>query len=213
MIKRAARRAFTIAEIFIVFILLAITLTILYQMFYQQMLRATKVVMRAEGQQSVRLLLMRLRQELKRAIEPVQIDEKREKVTIPLEDWSKPNDDPERRYFMEYEYVPANTQITVRKLNRTKEVVEERIWLGGKSQITKFKIYDTGVNERILFQYYRVIVEVSHYEIKMRPELKDRQLSEEERKKEEVNLTTTVYPRRINMELRIEVPQVGGSEV
>ena len=203
------RRAFTLVEIVVVLILMGITLVILYQIFYAIMFREVAVQKRAEGQMSVRILLVRMRYELKRAIAVVHISKQNQMIQIPLADDSRKVDDLEHFYFMEYEYLPEKQSIVARRLDHDKKVVEERLWLGGENQIMRFKCYDTGENERILFQYYRVIIELGHYEVKMRDTVQ--QPGTEAEKKDSVQLTTTVYPRRVNMELRIEVPQEGGS--
>lgn len=206
------RSGFTLIEMVVVMILTGITLVILYQIFHGLMFRSVAVQKRAEGQMAVRLLLVRLRHELKRAVSVVWIAKANQLIQIPLEDRSRKLEDPERYYFKEYEYSKEHGSIMVRKLNRDKKLIEEHLWLGGDNHILKFKCFDTGENERILFQYYRVIVEVEHYEVKMR-DTGQKKPTLEEQKKDSVLLTTTVYPRRVNMELRIEVPQEGGSGI
>jgi len=207
---RKGLRGFTLVEFIVVLTLLGLTLIILYQIFYGMVWRTVAIQKRAEGQQAVRILLVRLRQELKRASEVVQIEKSNQLIRIPLENPAYKPSDPLRHYFTEYEHLPDKAEIVVRTLDREKKVVEERLWMGGLSQILRFKCYDTGPNERILFQYYRVIVELDHYEVKM-SQVAPRQGRVEEEKKDVVHLTTTVYPRRVNMELRIEVPQEGAS--
>lgn len=207
---RPGSRGFTLMEIMVVLILMGITLVILYQIFFAMMFRTVAVQKRAEGQMAVRILLVRLRHELKRAVGVVNIGKQNQLIQIWLEDPSKKRDDLDFHYFMEYEFMPDKKSIVVRRLNHDKKVVQEYLWLGGDNQIMKFKCYDTGENERILFQYYRVIVEIDHYEVKMREVVRQTAATDEE-KKQYVKLTTTVYPRRVNMELRIEVPQEGGS--
>lgn len=206
----ARRRGFTVLEITVVLILMGITLMILYQIFYSMMFRTVAVQKRAEGQMAVRILLVRLRHELKRAVGVVSIGKQNQLIQIWLEDPSKKREDLDFHYFMEYEFQPEKKSIIVRRLNHDKKEVESSLWLGGDNQIMRFKCYDTGENERILFQYYRVIIEIDHYEVKMRESTATTPGGEEE-KKETVKLTTTIYPRRVNMELRIEVPQEGGS--
>lgn len=203
------RRGFTAMEITVVLILMGITLVILYQIYYALAFRAVAVQKRAEGQMAVRILLMRLRHELKRAVGVVNIGKQNQLIQIWLEDPSKKRDDLDFHYFMEYEFMPEKNSIVVRRLNHDKKEVESSLWLGGNNQILRFKCFDTGENERILFQYYRVIIEIDHYEVKMRDTAQSTPGGEE--KKETVKLTTTIYPRRVNMELRIEVPQEGGS--
>lgn len=203
------RSGFTVMEITVVLILMGITLVILYQIYYGLAFRSVAVQKRAEGQMAVRILLMRLRHELKRAVGVVSIGKQNQLIQIWLEDPSKKRDDLDFHYFMEYEFVPEKSSIVVRRLNHDKKEVESSLWLGGNNQILRFKCFDTGENERILFQYYRVIIEIDHYEVKMRDTAQGPTGGEE--KKETVKLTTTIYPRRVNMELRIEVPQEGGS--
>lgn len=205
------RRGFTMAEMMVVMILMGITLVILYQIFYAMAYRQVAVQKRAEGQMAVRILLVRLRHELKRAVGVVTIGKQNQLIQIWLEDPSKKRDDLDFHYFMEYEYMPDKKSIVVRRLNYDKKVVSESLWLGGDNQIMRFKCFDTGENERILFQYYRVIIEIDHYEVKMRDAVSAAPSNGQEEKKDYVKLTTTIYPRRVNMELRIEVPQEGGS--
>ena len=207
---RRSRAAFTIVEIVVVMILTGMALVILYEIYHGLSYRAVAVQKRAEGQQAVRILLVRLRHELKRATSCVQIEKSNQLLRIPLTDPKYKIGEEGRDYFMEYEFLPDRKEIVLRKLNRDKKAIEERLWMGGQSQILKFKCYDTGENERILFQYYRVILELDHYEVKMREVVQNPGRQEEE-KKEVVHLTTTVYPRRVNMELRIEVPQEGAT--
>jgi len=183
-----------------------------YRMFYGQMIRAIAVSKRAGSQESVRILLVRLRQELKRATTVVQIEKQRQMLAIPLEDYTKPTDDPDRNYFSQYEFMPESGEIIHRRLSRDRQVVWERTFLGGLSQILKFKVYDTGENERILFQYYRVVIDLEHYEVKMRNS-KGPELDENGKRLDAIALTTTIYPRRVNMELRIEVPQEGSTGI
>jgi prepilin-type N-terminal cleavage/methylation domain-containing protein len=211
---RAGARGYTLVEVTVVLILMGITLVILYTVFNQLMRRAIGIQKRSEGQLAVRTLLVRLRHELKRAISVVSIAKQNQLLQIPLEDTSRKKDDPARFYFKEYEFAQAQSSIIVRTLNVDKKVVEESLWLGGENQILRFKCFDTGENARILFQYYRVILEIDHYELKMRDTNPGGGgTSQEDRKKDVVHLTTTVYPRRVNMELRIEVPQEGGSGI
>jgi type II secretory pathway pseudopilin PulG len=211
-LRRASSRGYTVAEITIVLILMGITLVILFTVFNQLMKRGVGVQKRAEGQMAVRTLLVRLRHELKRAISVVTIAKQNQLLQIPLEDVSKKKDDPERFYFKEYEFAKEQSSIIVRHLNVDKKVVEEHLWLGGGNEIVRFKCFDTGENARILFQYYRVILEIDHYELKMRDTNAGGTVAADQRK-DVVHLTTTVYPRRVNMELRIEVPQEGGSGI
>jgi type II secretory pathway pseudopilin PulG len=208
---RCARGAFTVVEMLVVIVMFSITLTILFTIFSQLLFRVQAVQMRAEGQQAVRLLLLRMRHELKRASTIVQIEKSNQLLRIPLQDPTRRPEDTEYDYFREYEYLPDRKEIVVRKLNRDKKLVDEQLWLGGRNQIWKFKCYDTGENERILFQYYRVIIEVDHYEVTMSEVMK--RTAAADQKTRVVHLTTTVYPRRVNMELRIEVPQEGGSGI
>ena len=98
----------------------------------------------------------------------MQVEKSNQLLRIPLEDRTRKLDDPERYYFSEYEYLPSSHDMMVRKLDREQHRLEERLWLGGNNQVFKFKCYDTGENERILFQYYRVIIDLEHYEIKMK---------------------------------------------
>lgn len=202
------RRGFTIVEMVVVMILMGITLVILYEIYYGIAGRAQLFTKRAEGQMSVRILLVKMRYELKKAVQPVHIGKQNQMIEIMLSDQSRKPDDPDRFYFMEYEYMPESFSMVERRKNHEKKVVDERLWLGGSNQIMRFKCYDTNENDRILYQFYRVVVELDHYEIKMRDAIHQPGAADE--KKQSVRLTTTVYPRRVNMELRIEVPQEPG---
>lgn len=202
---RKRRGGFTLVEMIVVFCLTAIVLTLLYDAFYTGAIRNWLVARKVEGQMAIRILLTRLRLELKSAIGTVFIEKNGQMMTIPLENQTTARDDPNRLYFSQYEFDEEKHSIVYRKFGpRGPEgpPIEERVWLGGRSEIQNFLCIDTTENEQILFQYYRVMIELTHYDVKT----SQRKLESGE-KRELITVQTTVYPRRVNMELRIEVPQ------
>ena len=202
---RRRRPGFTLVEILVVFCLTAIVLSLLYDAFFVGSIRNWLVARKVEGQMAIRILLTKLRLELKSAIGTVFIEKNGQMITIPLENQWVAHDDPNRLYFSQYEFDEETHTITYRKYGpRGPEgpPLEEREWLGGRSQIQNFLCIDTTENEQILFQYYRVMIEVTHYDVKT-----STRKMETGEKRELITVQTTVYPRRVNMELRIEVPQ------
>ncbi len=215
------RHGTTLVEILFVMILTSIVMILFYGMFTSTSIRAVGLQKRADGQEAVRILLARIRQELKSAIGLVDIQKNGRILTIPLEDRSREPDDLRRFYYSQYEYNPDQKEVIYRKLNRQRGgPLEERLWLGGKTQILNFYAFATSENERILFQYYRVVLELDHFDVKLKPKKTKEELAAsgggyvdpaDLNPREVVHSITTVYPRRVNMELRIEVPQEGGS--
>ena len=215
------RPGFTLVEMLFTMILMTIVMVLFNEVFSGTSLRVVGVGKRADGQETVRILCARIRQELKSAMGLVEIQQNGRMLTIPLEDRRFPPDHLNRYYYSQYEYLPDQKEIIYRKLNRDKAgPLEERLWLGGKTQVLNFYCTATSENERILFQYYRVIVQIDHFDVKLKPkktkeelEAEDSAITDPEKvdRHDIVHTTTTVYPRRVNMELRIEVPQEGGS--
>jgi len=204
-------RAFTLVEMLVVFLLSSIVLGLFFDMFYSGSLRFWGVMGRIEGEQAIRILLARLRHELKTSVGLVDISKQGRQLTIPLINMMKTTgDDSESAvYFMQYEYEPVEKSILVRRLDASGTVVNQRLWLGGRAPIENFICFSTSENDRILFQYYRVIIEVDYFDIKLRDKIKA--ASDGGGRRKLIHATCTVYPRRINMELRIEVPQEGGT--
>ncbi len=209
---RPRRRGFTLIEILIVFVLSAICLSVLYDMYYSGAIRVGFATRKVEGEIAVRILLARIRQELRHAVAPVVASSfGTSTLAIPLLDPSRGNDDPLRRYYSKYTFNREQQTILYEKWPMDSldmgEPAERRIWLGGQTPVDKFQVRHTSENERILFQYYRVIVDVAYYDVK----IKDFKQAADGQgdPKNLIQLSTTVYPRRINQELRIEVPQDG----
>ncbi|MBI4866149.1 MAG: type II secretion system protein [Candidatus Wallbacteria bacterium] len=220
---RVRRRVagFTIVEMLFIMILMGIVMVLLYTVFGGTAIRVIGVAKRADGQEAVRILLHRIRQELKSAVGLVDIQNNGRSLIIPLEDRTRPPDDLRRFYFSQYDFDAEHKEIHYQKLNRDRGgPLESRIWLGGQTHVLDFRAFSTSDNERILFQYYRVVVEIDHFDIKLKPNKTKEELEAEGgtvtdptkiNPRDVVHSTATVYPRRVNMELRIEVPQEGGT--
>lgn len=215
MRARRRRRGYTLVEMLIVFLLSAICLGVLYQLYYQGVLRATSVTTRVEGEMAVRILLARLRQELRHAIRPVEISNfEATSLAIPQLNPTGSDEDPRnpRLYYTKYTFDREKRQILFEKWPGSSlgegEPLERRIWMGGDTPVHSFVVEHTSDNERILFQYYRVIVKVAYFDVKIKD--KGRVVDGTTEPANLIHVSTTVYPRRINQELRIEVPQEGG---
>ena len=209
---RKRNRGFTLAEVLVVFLISAIVLALFYDMHFTAMIRYWAVTRRIEGEQAVRILLTRIRQELRAAVGLVTIDKQGKQLTIPLRDSFNVGKDEQGNevpliYQSQYEFNPAEKTIIYRKLDAQGNVVEQRLWLGGRAMIENFLCMATSENDRILFQYYRVIIEVDYYDVKAKDRKK---VMRGEARGKLIHATCTVYPRFINQELRIEVPQEGG---
>jgi len=212
MPSRRRSRAFTLAEILVVFLISAIVLNLFYDLHFGSMIRYWAVTRRLEGEQAVRILLTRIRQELRAAVGLVTIDKQGKQLTIPLRDPVKAMRDGQGNevpliYQSQYEFDPSEKTIIVRKLDASGTVVEQRLWLGGRAMLENFLCMATSENDRILFQYYRVVIEVDYYDVKTSDRKK---LMRGQGASKLIHATCTVYPRFINQELRIEVPQEGG---
>ena len=210
--KSRGKRGFTLVEMLIVFLISAVVLGLIYDMHFTSMIRYWVVTRRIEGEQAVRILLTRIRQELRAAVGLVTIDKNGKQITIPLRDPntlvedSSGNKTP-KIYQSQYEFKPSDNTIVFRKLDAQGSVEEERLWLGGRAMLENFLCMATSENDRILFQYYRVIIEVDYYDVKASERKK---VLRGKSRGKLIHATCTVYPRFINQELRIEVPQEGG---
>lgn len=209
---RRRRRGHTLVEMLVVFTLSAICLGILYQLYFGSWKRYIAVARKMEGEAAVRILLTRMRQELRHAIAPVvATDSGTTSVAIPLIDPRLERDDPMFRYWSKYSFDREEQTILYQKYPGdeldTGTPVEERFWLGGKTPVDRFVVRDSSERERILFQYYRVVVELSYFKVRIKDEGKG---ADAQRRPENlIHVANTVYPRRVNQELRIEVPQDG----
>ncbi len=209
---RKRKKGFTLVEMLVVFLISAIVLALFYDMHFMSMIRYWAVTRRIEGEQAVRILLTRIRQELRAAVGLVTIDKQGKQLTIPLRDSFRVGKDAQGNevpliYQSQYEFDPAEKTIWYRKLDAQGSVIEQRLWLGGRAMIENFLCMATSENDRILFQYYRVIIEVDYYDVKAKDRKK---VLHKQADGKLIHATCTVYPRFINQELRIEVPQEGG---
>jgi hypothetical protein len=212
---RRRRLAHTLVEMLLVFALAAMTLVLLYQLYYTVSIRYAAVSRRVEGEMAVRILMTRIRQELRHAIRPVEISNFGvTTLAIPLLDPSGSDETPShpRLYYSKYTFDQEKRQILYERWPATSldqgEPLQRRIWMGGETPVRELSVEHTGENERILFQYYRVIVRVAFFDVKIK---KSRRQADGKKNSENlIHVSTTVYPRRVNQELRIEVPQEGG---
>lgn len=216
MRPRPIRRGFTLVEILIVFGILAAALLAIFELNQILWKRITHARRRAEGEMAVRILMARLRQELRHASRPVTISNlDRQILAIPLVDATvEEGEDPSRprEYISEYEFRPEQKEIWYRKYSLAEyspegggTPLEERLWLGGNTPVAEVSIEHTDEEKRILFQFYRVMVKISYYDLKFKKTQGQADSSEDTSRL--LHAATTVYPRRINQELRIEVPQ------
>ncbi len=212
--SRRSRKAYTLVEMLVVFFVTAITLGIIYEMYIGATLRALGVIRRVEGEGAVRVLLARMRQELRHAIRPVEISNfGTTSIAIPLMDPTGSEEDPQhpKRYFSRYTFDKDERQILYERIGgltaEDGDVLARRIWMGGDTPIHSLTIEHTSDNERILFQYYRVILKISFFDHKIKNQ--GRRADSGSEPENLIHVSTTVYPRRINQELRIEVPQEG----
>lgn len=201
-------------EMLLVFILGSMTLVLLYQIYYTVVIRANAVSRRVEGEMAVRILMARIRQELRHAVSPVEISNFGvTTLAIPLLNPAGSDEDPNnpRLYLSRYTFDQEERRILYEKWPSNGmdqgEPLERRIWMGGETPVASLSVEHTNENERILFQYYRVIVRVSYFDVKIKDKGKT---VDNENQGNRIHVSTTVYPRRINHELRIEVPQEGG---
>ena len=195
----------------VVFLISTIVLGLIFDLHHTGLMRYMGVSNRVQGEQAVRILLTRVRHELRSAIGLVRIDQNGRHSTMLLLDSSKTMDNGAGQevplvYQMQYEFNPDTNSVMMRRLDAAGSLVTERPFLGGDMKVHSLFCMDTSENNRILFQYYRVILELEYYDIKLGRKKKD---SGGDRKI--IHTTCTVYPRFINQELRIEVPQEGGA--
>lgn len=194
----------------VVFLISTIVLGLIFDLHHTGLMRFLGVSNRLQGEQAIRILLTRVRHELRSTIGLVRIDEHGRRFTIVLRDNSQTMDNGSGQevalvYQMQYEFDPDTNSIMMRRLDAAGSLIRERPFLGGDVKIHSLFCMDTSENNRILFQYYRVILELEYYDIK----LGKKKNSGSDRKI--IHTTCTVYPRFINQELRIEVPQEGGA--
>lgn len=211
--RRRTVRAYTLIEMLVVFVVASIALTILFDMWHSGALRIAGVSRRIEGEAAVRILLARIRQELRHSIAPATSSSFGESsLEIPLVDPTKDPEDPARRFVSKYIFRRDQREIVYERWPQESVGVgtplERRLWLGGDTPVQEFSVEATGENERILFQYYRVIVKLSYFDQKIRDTAKSADQGNQPQNL--IHVSTTVFPRRINQELKIEVPQEGG---
>ena len=207
------KTGFTLVEMLVVFLISTVVLGLIFDLHHTGLLRFLGVRNRVEGEQAIRILLTRVRHELRSAIGLIRIDQDGRMFTIPLRDVDKTMDDGSGNqipliYQMQYEFRPDDNKIMVRRLDAAGSVISERPFLGGDVKIHSLFCMDTSENNRILFQYYRIILELEYYDVKLG---RSKGQSGEGQNRKVIHTTCTVYPRFINQELRIEVPQDGGA--
>lgn len=204
------KKAFTLIEMLVVFLISTIVLGLIFDLHHTGLMRFLGVSNRIEGEQAVRILLTRIRHELRSAIGLIRIDQNGQQFTIPLRDNEKTMDNGSGQevpliYQMQYQFDSDSNSVQIRRLDAAGSIVWERPFLGGDMKLHSLFCMDTSENNRILFQYYRVILELEYYDIKLAKKANtggNRKI---------IHTTCTVYPRFINQELRIEVPQEGGA--
>lgn len=204
------KKAFTLIEMLVVFLISTMVLGLIFDLHHTGVMRFLGVSNRIEGEQAVRILLTRIRHELRSAIGLIRIDQNGQQFTIPLRDNEKTMDNGSGQevpliYQMQYQFDADSNTVQIRRLDAAGSIVWERPFLGGDMKLHSLFCMDTSENNRILFQYYRVILELEYYDIKLA------QKANTGANRKIIHTTCTVYPRFINQELRIEVPQEGGA--
>lgn len=209
------KRGFTLIEMLIAFALATFILSVFYMMYGTYSSRLTKVIQKSRGQQAVRLFLTKLRQELKGALEvyvpneppsgdalnlPHVYTDPRNDVLIIVLGRSNIHDYP--GYTIKYEYIKDKKAIRYSEYKNRNELIREGLFLGGLTQILGFHAQQTGKTEQILIQKHKVDVELEFFDLeKAGKKVDDKRLILP------MKATLTVYPRPINMLLRIDVPQ------
>ena len=178
--------------------------------------RLVKLIQKSRGQQAVRLLLTKLRQELKGAVKVYiptgprgandselgdhQFSETRNDILViqmgrtNIRDYSG--------YTVQYEFLRDKKAILYKEFKNGNELLKERMFLGGNTQILGFHVRQTDKTEQILIQKHKVDVEIEYFDT-----AKQGSGSRGQEMIIPLRANLTVYPRPINMLLRIDVPQ------
>lgn len=213
---RLQSKGFTLIELLVGFLLAMFILSAFYFMHGTYQVRLVKLIQKARGQQAVRLLMTKLRQELKGAVKVYIPTGPQDMSDGPIGDhqfggvrndilviqMGRSNTRDFSGYTVQYEYLREKKAILYKEFKNGSELIKERLFLGGNTQILGFHVRQTDKTEQILIQKHKVDVELEYFDnAKIDKTLDGREMVVPLR----ANLT--VYPRPINMLLRIDVPQ------
>lgn len=197
------KHGFTLVELLVSFAIAMFILSSFYLMHSTYQNRLIKMIQKARGQQAVRLLLTKMRQELKSATKveivenPIGIGLPNSAVKIYM---GTTNTRPYDGYAVQYAFDKARYAIKFSEYKKETELLREYYFLGGLTQIMDFYVHQTSLNEQILTQKHKIDVQVDYFDAvnneKGGGELKRPMMAR-----------LTVYPRATNMFLRIDVPQ------
>ena len=209
------KRGFTLIEMLVSFFLATFILSVFYMMHGTYQSRLIKVIQKSRGQQAVRLFLTKLRQELKGALEvyvpnsppggnaldlPHVYTEPRNDILVIVLGRSNIHDYP--GFTIKYEYIQEKKAIKFAEYKNRNELIRQGLFLGGLTQILGFHAQQTDKTEQILIQKHKVDVELEYYDMEKRGKK-----ASDKRLILPLKATLTVFPRPINMLLRIDVPQ------
>ena len=213
---KSRRKGFTLIELLIGFLLAMFILSVFYLMHGTYQIRLVKLIQKARGQQAVRLLMTKLRQELKGAVKVYvptgpqasqeaaigdhQFNEIRNDILVIQMGRSNIRDYP--GYTVQYEYLRDKKAILYKEFKNGNQLITERLFLGGNTQILGFHVRQTDKTEQILIQKHKVDVELEYFDT-----AKLTKGSDGREMVVPLRANLTVYPRPINMLLRIDVPQ------
>jgi Tfp pilus assembly protein PilV len=198
------RRAFTLIELLVSFAIAMFILSTFYLMHSSYQNRLVKMIQKARGQQAVRLLLTKMRQELKSATKveilenPLSPGLNYSAVKIYM---GATNIRRYEGYAVQYAFDKEKSAIKFSEYEKENELIRDYYFLGGLTQIMDFYVHQTSLNEQILTQKHKVDVQVDYY---------DAVSNVKENNQEQLRpmmARLTVYPRATNMFLRIDVPQ------
>ncbi|MCJ8347843.1 prepilin-type N-terminal cleavage/methylation domain-containing protein [bacterium] len=207
------KKAFTLIEMLISFLLAMSILSVFYFMHITYQNRFVKLMKKVKGQQAVRLFLTKLRQELKASTEVYVPTRPADSNSVPFEWQGSPRRDvlvlflgrsninDYNGYAVKYEYIESAKAIKYSRYQNRVELINERMFLGGDTQILSFEVFPTDLNEQILMQKFQVYAQIGYYDITRK----------EKKGKNELIVPKyahlSVYPRAINTSLLIDVPQ------
>lgn len=210
------KKGFTLIELLIGFLLAMFILSVFYFMHGTYQVRLVKLIQKARGQQAVRLIMTKLRQELKGAVKvyvptgpqtsddaPIgdhQFSGTRNDILVIQMGRSNIRDYP--GYTVQYEYLREKKAILYKEFKNGNQLIKERLFLGGNTQILGFHVRQTDKTEQILIQKHKVDVELEYFDT-----AKINKTSNGREMVVPLRANLTVYPRPINMLLRIDVPQ------
>lgn len=213
---KSRRSGFTLIELLIGFLLAMFILSVFYLMHGTYQVRLVKLIQKSRGQQAVRLLLTKLRQELKGAVKVYiptgprgsndaelgdhQFSETRNDILVIQ--MGRTNTRDYSGYTVQYEFIRDKKAILYKEFKNGNELLSERMFLGGSTQILGFHVRQTDKTEQILIQKHKVDVEIEYFDT-----AKQTKDSRGHEMIVPLRANLTVYPRPINMLLRIDVPQ------